>query len=102
MGMVFCRGCAKEIHDSAATCPHCGATQILVPAKKEPGKLSIWLLIVGYIAPVVIPFLGLLTSLGIAIYAFKNRRIGHGIGLTIFTLIGISQTIAVLDMIRYR
>lgn len=27
MGMVFCRGCGKEIHESAPTCPHCGAPQ---------------------------------------------------------------------------
>ncbi len=27
MGMVFCRGCGKEIHESAVTCPSCGATQ---------------------------------------------------------------------------
>lgn len=27
MGMVFCRGCGKEIHETAPTCPHCGATQ---------------------------------------------------------------------------
>jgi len=26
-GMVFCRGCGKEIHESARSCPHCGATQ---------------------------------------------------------------------------
>ena len=25
MAMVFCRGCGKEIHDSAPTCPTCGA-----------------------------------------------------------------------------
>lgn len=25
--MVFCRGCGKEIHESAITCPHCGAPQ---------------------------------------------------------------------------
>lgn len=29
MSMVFCRGCGKEIHETAATCPHCGAQQIL-------------------------------------------------------------------------
>jgi TM2 domain-containing membrane protein YozV len=28
MAMVFCRGCGKEIHDSALTCPSCGAVQI--------------------------------------------------------------------------
>lgn len=27
MSMVFCRGCAKEIHESAQTCPGCGAPQ---------------------------------------------------------------------------
>lgn len=25
--MVYCRGCGKEIHESAVTCPHCGAPQ---------------------------------------------------------------------------
>lgn len=25
--MVFCRGCGKEIHESAVTCPSCGAVQ---------------------------------------------------------------------------
>ena len=25
--MVFCRGCGKEIHESAPSCPHCGAPQ---------------------------------------------------------------------------
>lgn len=27
MSMVFCRGCGKEIHETAVTCPHCGAPQ---------------------------------------------------------------------------
>jgi predicted RNA-binding Zn-ribbon protein involved in translation (DUF1610 family) len=27
MSMVFCRGCGKEIHETALTCPHCGAQQ---------------------------------------------------------------------------
>ena len=26
-GMVFCRGCGKEIHSTAPACPHCGAPQ---------------------------------------------------------------------------
>jgi TM2 domain-containing membrane protein YozV len=26
-GMVYCRECGKEIHESARSCPHCGATQ---------------------------------------------------------------------------
>jgi len=27
MSMVFCRGCAKEIHSTALACPQCGAPQ---------------------------------------------------------------------------
>jgi len=27
MGMVFCHGCGKEIHETAPACPHCGALQ---------------------------------------------------------------------------
>jgi TM2 domain-containing membrane protein YozV/type II secretory pathway pseudopilin PulG len=37
MSMVFCRGCGKEIHESAPACPHCGAPQALAtptPAAK--------------------------------------------------------------------
>jgi hypothetical protein len=30
MGMVFCRGCAKEIHETAPVCPACGAPQFAV------------------------------------------------------------------------
>lgn len=36
MAMVFCRGCGKEIHESAKNCPHCGASQIA----SDGGKLS--------------------------------------------------------------
>lgn len=31
MSMVFCRGCAKEIHQSAVACPQCGAPQSAAP-----------------------------------------------------------------------
>lgn len=33
MAMVFCRACAKELHDSAPTCVQCGAPQ--TPAAKQ-------------------------------------------------------------------
>ncbi len=25
--MIFCRGCGKQIHETAPACPHCGARQ---------------------------------------------------------------------------
>jgi hypothetical protein len=27
MAMVYCRGCGKEIHETAPSCPHCGYVQ---------------------------------------------------------------------------
>lgn len=36
MSMIFCRGCGKEIHETAVTCPLCGAPQSSTPA--DPGK----------------------------------------------------------------
>ena len=38
MAMVFCRGCGKEIHDSAPTCPSCGAVQIQQQARAAAGS----------------------------------------------------------------
>ncbi|AZL71719.1 MULTISPECIES: DUF805 domain-containing protein [Pseudomonas] len=32
MSMVFCRGCAKQIHQSALSCPGCGAPQAVTAA----------------------------------------------------------------------
>lgn len=36
MAMVFCRGCGKEIHDSAPACPHCGAPQTIKGGSDGP------------------------------------------------------------------
>ncbi len=39
MSMVFCRGCGKEIHESAPLCPQCGAPQGAV-SKQEQAPFS--------------------------------------------------------------
>lgn len=33
--MVFCRGCGKEIHETALMCPHCGAPQKKLSTKSK-------------------------------------------------------------------
>ena len=70
MGMVFCCGCGKEIHETAPTCPHCGAPQAIptaVDSTRSVGKLIGWaivwtiffwfgsLLLVGMVAGVLNP-----------------------------------------------
>lgn len=42
MALVFCRGCAKQIHETAPTCPQCGAPQHLSAAPAvEPEPLVV-------------------------------------------------------------
>ena len=46
MSMVFCRGCGKELHETAMMCPHCGfqyADSSLGSARSE----SIWMTVVS-------------------------------------------------------
>lgn len=39
--MIFCRGCGKQMHHSALSCPHCGAPQQQVTQVREE-KSSNW------------------------------------------------------------
>jgi predicted RNA-binding Zn-ribbon protein involved in translation (DUF1610 family) len=42
--MVFCRGCGKEIHETAVSCPNCGAPQSSVTESSEKRILPAFLL----------------------------------------------------------
>jgi len=48
MAMVFCRGCGKEIHESAPTCPHCGYSYSL-NSKND----SIWMAVTAFVCAVL-------------------------------------------------
>lgn len=37
MSFVFCRGCAHRIHDTALTCPQCGASQAVIATANNDG-----------------------------------------------------------------
>ena len=52
--MVFCRGCGKEIHESAPACPHCGAPQSAVapPGSSLPAGSS-WMAITSLVLGIV-------------------------------------------------
>jgi len=50
--MVFCRACAKELHETAPTCPQCGASQHIVQAAPA-GTGSPWLAIVSLILGII-------------------------------------------------
>lgn len=56
--MVFCRGCGKEIHETAEFCPQCGAPQIALSARKATHH---WSSITALITGIVV-FLMILTE----------------------------------------
>ena len=45
MAMVYCRGCAKQLHDSAPACPQCGALQFASSTAAHASGGSAWLAI---------------------------------------------------------
>ena len=50
MAMVHCRGCGKEIHETAPTCPHCGAPQAIVTSAaplKSQTAAGLWCFFLG-------------------------------------------------------
>ncbi|MFW9081575.1 DUF4190 domain-containing protein [Pseudomonas sp. P2757] len=47
MAMVYCRACAKELHETAPTCPQCGAGQQANVPHQQAG--SPWLAIVSLV-----------------------------------------------------
>lgn len=55
--MIFCRGCGKEIHETALACPQCGAPQHVANDKGNSGLQYLvpigrsgWAIAAGYLA----------------------------------------------------
>lgn len=87
--MVFCRGCAKEIHESAISCPACGCIQHpantekttasvyrTISLKDDPNTkfhlaliLSASIAVVLLYATMAIPFIGIATGLSFGLSA---------------------------------
>jgi TM2 domain-containing membrane protein YozV len=70
--MIFCSACGKQMHETAATCPHCGAPNAAGPSRQSKGTLAL-----------VCFFLGIL-----GIHRFMVGKIGTGI-LQLLTLGGL-------------
>ncbi|SLM63188.1 MULTISPECIES: TM2 domain-containing protein [Dickeya] len=83
-GMVFCRGCGKEVHSTAKACPHCGATQSV---KGEKSRIS---------AALFAFFLG-----GIGAHKFYLGKPGQGILYLLFCWTFIPSVIAFIEFIIY-
>ncbi|MDI6478179.1 TM2 domain-containing protein [Cronobacter dublinensis] len=84
MSMVFCRGCGKEIHESAKACPQCGATQVTAGSKN---RIS---------AALLAFFLG-----GIGVHKFYLGKVGQGFLYLIFFWTFILAIISFVEFIIY-
>ena len=82
--MVFCRGCGKEIHSTAETCPQCGA---MFKVRGSKSRISAALLAL---------FLG-----GFGIHKFYLGQIGWGIVYLIFCWTFIPALVAFIEFIIY-
>lgn len=105
MSLVFCRGCGKEIHTSAPTCPHCGALQ----ADQEKRE-SIWMAVVALVlgtlaflsgfAPgpmdrdtLIGGFLFVVISIALATIQLAQKRSGRGISIAAIVFSGLGLLI---------
>lgn len=84
--MVFCRGCGKEIHETAKACPHCGATQASVPQGSK-NRIAAALLAL---------FLG-----GFGAHKFYLGKVGQGLLYLLFCWTFIPAIIAFVEAIIY-
>ena len=84
--MVYCRGCGKEIHETAKSCPHCGATN----ASSGAGEKS------RIAAALLAFFLG-----GFGAHKFYLGKIGQGFLYLIFCWTFIPAIIAFIEFIIY-
>ncbi|MBV6286723.1 DUF4190 domain-containing protein [Pseudomonas aegrilactucae] len=80
MAMVFCRGCAKEIHETAPSCPQCGAVQHLPSHAQQAAQASPWMGIVSLI-------LGILC--GLTLFDDSEWDSETLLGLSIFAVMGL-------------
>lgn len=94
---VYCRGCRAAIHETAVSCPHCGAEQGIArvqnplsqafDGRNGPSKVTAGLL-------------GILLG-GIGAHKFYLGRIGQGFIYLIFFWTGIPAIIGLIEGIAY-
>lgn len=90
MGMVFCRGCGREIHDTALSCPHCGATQTTVSIAVDTSSNGTpWMAIASMVLGIVI-FLALFSD-------SSSWNASETSGLGLFSVIGLALGIISLN-----
>ncbi|WP_194788207.1 DUF4190 domain-containing protein [Pseudomonas sp. UFMG81] len=107
MAMVYCRGCARQLHETAPTCPQCGAPQHATSSTKPAGGESPWMGIVSLMLGILcfmtlfddsawedetLLGLGLFasTSLILGVISINQNKPGNGLAIAGVVMAGIS------------
>lgn len=100
MAMVFCRGCGKEIHQTAQTCPFCGAPQgsvksgtqnvVYVSYDQVPWFRKSWFIVVGFLVFAPVTLYSLFT--GDIYYQKKGELVTYSKATKIVTIILCSMS----------
>lgn len=88
MAMVFCRGCGKEIHETARVCPACGFEQVASSSNASIKSQNVTVLLAT--------FLG-----GLGIHRFYLGKTVSGIVYLLFCWTGIPGLIAYVEALVY-
>lgn len=113
--MIFCRGCGKEIHETAVSCPHCGApqNQVILNSQADNSISAHWTSVTSLVSGIVIFILMILADDGqwdkdtvvgcitlslpsiiFGIISLANKRIGQWMAITGLILGVISMLVA--------
>jgi len=65
MSMIYCRGCGKEIHESAETCPSCGAAQNIAITEGRLKLVAAMLVIVVVVVVIGVAVMGVLAVVAV-------------------------------------
>jgi TM2 domain-containing membrane protein YozV len=90
MSMVYCRGCGKQIHSTAITCPSCGAPQAIIVNAPNPRRKD------KYAAALLAFFLGTFGA-----HKFYLDRFGTGLIYLIFFWTAIPTMISFVECIIF-
>lgn len=88
--MIYCHGCGKQIHESATSCPHCGAQNKNNPQQNSSGQKN----------KVVAAVFGILLG-GLGIHKFYLGKVGLGILYLLFCWTGIPSIVGFIEGIIY-